>query len=78
MAKAIRLSVTEVLLKKGLVGEKDAEEARENHRNNGENFADTLVRMGLITRPPFDLILLISSFWVRMLKNPSPSQLVRV
>jgi len=50
MAKATRPTLTDVLLKKGLLGEKDAEKARENHRSNGENFTDTLVKMGLITR----------------------------
>lgn len=50
MAKATRPTLTDVLLKKGLLGKKDAEKARENHRSNGENFTDTLVKMGLITR----------------------------
>ena len=50
MAKATRPTLIDVLLKKGLLGKKDAEKARENHRSNGENFTDTLVEMGLITR----------------------------
>ncbi len=50
MAKATRPTLTDVLLKKGLLGEKDAEKARKNHGNNGENFTDTLVKMGLITK----------------------------
>jgi len=50
MAKATRPTLTDVLLKKGLLGKKDAEKARENHRSNGENFTDTLVKMGLITK----------------------------
>ena len=50
MAKATRPTLTDVLLKKGLLGKKDAEKARENHRSNGQNFTDTLVKMGLITR----------------------------
>ena len=50
MAKTTRPTLIDVLLKKGLLGKKDAEKARENHRSNGENFTDTLVEMGLITR----------------------------
>jgi len=50
MAEVTRPTLTDVLLKKGLLGKKDAEKARENHRSNGENFTDTLVKMGLITK----------------------------
>lgn len=49
MARIIRPSFTDVLLRKGLLTEKDVEEARENHRNNGENSTETLVRIGLVT-----------------------------
>ena len=50
MTKIIRPSLTDVLLKKGLLTEKDVEEARENHRNNGENSTESLVRMGSVTQ----------------------------
>ncbi len=49
MAKLIRPSLTDVLFKKGLLTKKDVEKAKEHHRDNGDNFAETLVKMGLLT-----------------------------
>ena len=49
MAKLIRPSLTDVLFKKGLLTKKDVEEAKEHHRGNGDNFAETLIKMGLLT-----------------------------
>jgi len=49
MAKLIRESLTDVLFKKGLLTKKDVEKAKEHHRDNGDNFAETLIKMGLLT-----------------------------
>lgn len=50
MAKLTRLSLSDVLFKKGLLTEKDVKKAKEHCRSNGHNFAQTLVKMGLVTQ----------------------------
>ena len=49
MVKLNKLSLGDVLLKRGSLTEKDVKKATEHCRNNGDSFAETVVKMGLVT-----------------------------
>jgi len=49
MAKLNKLSLGDVLLKRGSLTEKDVKKAKKHCRSNGDSFAETMVKIGLIT-----------------------------
>ena len=49
MAKLIRMSLGEVLLKEHFISEEDLKKTRKYQKKHGGNFADILVKLGLVT-----------------------------
>ena len=48
MAKTVRLTLGDILLKEGFIKEEDIEKAREYQRTHGGNLSESFVKLGLV------------------------------